>query len=101
MSTAILILGSFSASQLDGAKFFFASTVKLLDRKGREKSITSARLGVGFTPNITSILFDCRSRMALPQVDSRISSSTSSWVARSLAMSTQKPLHFPVGRSLW
>src|SRR5215831_5368810 len=67
ISTAIFTSGLLRSAQVCGlAKPFLVMTVKECTRIGVEKSMTSARSGVGFTAKARSILSAWRSRIWLP-----------------------------------
>src|ERR1700687_4353782 len=99
-STAILTSGLLTSAQVLASNPFFSTAPKGCGKTVAVKSTTSARCGVGLRAKPRSILFDCRSRIEFPYVDSVYSSLTSRSLAMSLAISIEKPDQVPVARSL-
>src|SRR6202165_643845 len=89
-STAILTSGLLMSAQVLASSPFLSMAPNGCGNTVAQKSTTSARCGVGLRAKPRSILFDCRSRIEFPYVDSVYSSFTSRSLAMSLAISIEK-----------
>src|ERR1700692_2740827 len=99
-STAMFTSGLLMSVQVLASRPFLSMAPNGCGNTVALKSTTSARCGVGLRAKPRSILFDCRSRIEFPYVDSVYSSLTSRSLAMSLAISIEKPDQLPVARSL-